>query len=82
VSPTTESKLHARRLELLVAEVDRDVPGAGLVRGARDRAREGRVLEVAVDVNLLSRADVRADLDHQPGVGGKTAVLDHIRNDT
>ena len=76
------SVLDVRSLDELVL-VDRlDGSGAGAVRGARERTDEGRVLDVPLDVDFLPRADVRAHLDDQPGIGLEPVVTSHRENNT
>jgi hypothetical protein len=52
-------------LDVLVAVLNRDVAGAGLVRGRRKRSRQRGVLDLGGDDDVLTLTDVRPDADRE-----------------
>ena len=69
--------LDARVAGVLVGVVDVDEPRSPLVRDARDRPHQRRVLDEPVEPEHLPFADVRADLDGEAGVLLETLVRSH-----
>ena len=65
--------------EVGVAVFHRHIPGAGLVRRGREGTRQGCVLDIAVDENILALADVRTDTNRELGVTPQKAVVGHGR---
>ncbi len=55
--------------DVLVGVEDVDVPGAGGIGLARDRAHERRVLEQGVDAERLALLEVEPDLDGEAAEG-------------
>jgi len=70
-------ELDQRAAKVHVAVADVDVARAGAVGGARDRLRERRVLEQAVDDQRLARLEVDSDPHGQVGVALEAFVRVH-----
>ena len=64
-------------LHVLIGVLSRDVARAGLVGRRRERAHEGRLLDVGKDGHILSLADIRADPNHEVGVPLEEILLGH-----
>jgi len=65
--------------EVRVAVVHRHVSSSGLVGSRRESTRQGRVLDMAVDQDILSLPDVRTHVNREFGVAPQKAVVGHGR---
>ena len=62
---------------MVVLVQDVDVARAGLVRGARQGTREGRMFDEAADLDVLPGLQVQPDPDDQARVGVEALVFPH-----
>ena len=65
--------------EVCVAVFHRHVSGSGFVRRRRKGTRERRVLDIAVDEDVLALTDVRTHTNRELGVAPQKAVVGHGR---